>query len=88
MNKVENSSPPTRKARASRRVPLATRRPPAKPKLDPAPLAEWVRKIRELPDVRKDLVARVKAEIAAGTYETPEKLDAAIERLLEDLREA
>lgn len=34
---------------------------------------------------RADLVARVKNEIAAGTYETAEKLDAAVERLLDDI---
>lgn len=36
-------------------------------------------------DVRPDLVARVRNEIAAGTYETPEKLDAALESLLDDI---
>lgn len=35
--------------------------------------------------VRTDLVARVKNEIAAGTYESAEKLDAALERLLDDI---
>jgi hypothetical protein len=39
---------------------------------------------RERP-FRADLVARVRREIAAGTYETPEKLDVALERLLERL---
>ena len=38
------------------------------------------------PDIRADLVRRVRREIAAGTYETPEKLDAALDRLLEDLK--
>jgi negative regulator of flagellin synthesis FlgM len=42
-------------------------------------------KVHEIPDVRADLVARVKQEIKAGTYETPEKIDTAVERLLEDL---
>ena len=36
-------------------------------------------------DVRADLVARVRDEIAAGTYETPEKIDGAIERLLDEI---
>ena len=35
--------------------------------------------------VRQDLVDRVKQEIAAGTYDTPEKIDAALEELLSDL---
>jgi negative regulator of flagellin synthesis FlgM len=34
---------------------------------------------------RADLVARVKNEIAAGTYETAEKLDSALSRLLDDI---
>jgi len=40
---------------------------------------------QELPDVRTDLVAKVKAELAAGVYETPDKIEVAIERLLDDL---
>ena len=35
--------------------------------------------------IRPDLVARVRAEIAAGTYDTPEKWDAALDALLERL---
>ena len=34
---------------------------------------------------RADLVARVRKEIAAGTYDTPEKWEAALSRLLEKL---
>jgi hypothetical protein len=33
-------------------------------------------------DVRQDLVARVRREIQAGTYDTPEKMDAALDRLV------
>ena len=35
--------------------------------------------------VRAELVERVRAEIAAGTYETDAKFDAAIDRLIDDL---
>lgn len=41
-------------------------------------------KLAALPDTRADLVARVKAEIQAGTYETSDKLDAAITNMLEE----
>jgi hypothetical protein len=37
------------------------------------------------PSIRADLVARVRREIAAGVYDTPEKWDAALDRLLERL---
>lgn len=50
------------------------------------PMAEWIRRAKQLPPVRRDLVDRVKAEIAAGTYETPERLDATVDALLADLR--
>ena len=36
-------------------------------------------------DIRMDKVASIRAAIADGTYETPEKLDIALERLLERL---
>lgn len=35
--------------------------------------------------VRTDLVARIRAEIAAGTYETESRLDVAADRLAQDL---
>jgi hypothetical protein len=38
-----------------------------------------------MPIVREDLIRKVRAEIAAGKYETPQKLDIAVRRLLEDL---
>ncbi len=34
---------------------------------------------------RADLVARIRSEIALGTYETPAKLDAAMDRLLDEI---
>jgi negative regulator of flagellin synthesis FlgM len=34
--------------------------------------------------VRAERIAQIKSEIEAGTYETPEKLDAALERLLDE----
>ena len=36
-------------------------------------------------DVRTDKVADIKAQIASGTYEDDKKLDAAVDRLLDDL---
>ena len=41
--------------------------------------------LEKVPDVRQDLIDRVRSEIEAGTYETDEKVDVAINRLLEDL---
>ncbi|MCD6378538.1 MAG: hypothetical protein J7L99_06795 [Planctomycetes bacterium] len=47
-------------------------------------MMRWVRKARRLPAVRKDLVERIRREIADGVYETPEKLALAIERLIQE----
>ena len=40
---------------------------------------------RSLPDVRMDLVMRVRSEIARGMYETPEKLDVAVGRMFDEI---
>ena len=39
------------------------------------------------PDIRADLVRRIRREIAAGTYDTPEKMERALRRLLEEMDE-
>ncbi|GAG15162.1 unnamed protein product [marine sediment metagenome] len=44
-----------------------------------------VRMLAELPPIREELVSRIRVEINENRYETPEKLDIAIERLCEDL---
>jgi hypothetical protein len=38
-------------------------------------------------DIRADLVCRVRREIAAGTYDTPEKWELALDRLLRRLEQ-
>ncbi len=38
--------------------------------------------VEDTSDIRLDLVNRIRAEIAAGTYETEEKLDIALSRML------
>lgn len=39
------------------------------------------------PEIRAELVARIRRAIQQGTYETPEKLEIAFQRLLEELTE-
>ena len=53
--------------------------------LDLSPEIEFVAQVRDLPDIREDRVAAIRAEIARGTYETPEKLDVALSRLLDEI---
>lgn len=44
-------------------------------------------KLLGLPEIRQDLVDQVRAQIEAGTYDTPEKMDQAIESMLDDIEE-
>jgi negative regulator of flagellin synthesis FlgM len=61
--------------------------PSAKPsdRVDISAAAEAAIQARESGDVRHDLVNQIRAQLADGTYETPAKLDAAIERLLDEI---
>jgi hypothetical protein len=53
---------------------------PIGPEPSPAPCRPRKRGPRK---IRTELVDRVRAEIAAGVYDTPDKFQAALERLLE-----
>lgn len=44
-------------------------------------LSDMTKTSAESPKIRFDLVNRIKTEIAAGTYDTPDKMDIAIERM-------
>ncbi len=55
-----------------------------KDELDISPLAK---KLAEAGDLRQARLAQIKAAIEAGEYETPEKLEAAVDRLLDKLLE-
>ena len=53
--------------------------------LDISPEADLVSRVRDVPDIRADRVADIRQQIAAGTYETDEKLDLALSRLLDEI---
>lgn len=42
-------------------------------------------KVHELPEIRQERVTALRAAIAQGTYETPEKLEAALDRMLDEM---
>ena len=39
----------------------------------------------QVPEIRQDRVNAIRAQIAAGTYETPDKLDVALSRFLDEV---
>jgi len=47
--------------------------------------ARLLSQLSRIPDVRQGLIDRVQAEIDQGSYETPDKIDAAIDALAEDV---
>ena len=53
--------------------------------LDISPEASFVSQTRDIPDVRTELVSRIRAEIASGSYETEARLDGALNALLEEI---
>jgi anti-sigma28 factor (negative regulator of flagellin synthesis) len=73
-------------ARAPAREEAAPSRPQrAQDSVEFSPRAQLLSRLAELPDVRQGLIDRVRAEIASGTYETPDKIDALLEDLNQDL---
>jgi len=53
--------------------------------LDISPEADFVAQTRDLPEIREDRVASIRAQIEAGTYETPARLEAALSGLLDEI---
>jgi len=47
--------------------------------------ADLLSRIGELPEVRQERIDQIRTEIAGGAYETQEKLDLAIARLLDEI---
>lgn len=60
-------------------------RAPQVDQLDISPEAEFISQTRNIPDIRADRVAAIRAEINHGTYETAEKLEEALDRLLDEI---
>jgi negative regulator of flagellin synthesis FlgM len=53
--------------------------------LDISPEADFVAQARDLPEIREDRVAAIRAQIQSGAYETGDKLDIALSRLLDEI---
>jgi negative regulator of flagellin synthesis FlgM len=50
-----------------------------------SPLGQMLDGISSLPEIRQERVEEIRRQIAAGTYETPEKLERAMDNLLGEL---
>jgi anti-sigma28 factor (negative regulator of flagellin synthesis) len=90
INGLGSNSPIQKITQQPIRTEIPTDAPPPQPargadKLELSGMTHLLKTLKSN-DVRTDKVAQVKAEIEAGKYETDEKLDAAIDRLLDDLQ--
>ena len=47
--------------------------------------AQLIDQVHDIPDIRADRVSEIRAQIDAGVYETDEKLDVALGRLLDEI---
>jgi len=58
---------------------------PIQDELEISDVGRLVDKVGDVPEVRQDRVNAIRAQIAAGTYETDEKLEIAVGRLLDEI---
>lgn len=63
----------------------STQGPREADQLDISPEADLVSRIHDLPEIRADRVAEIRAQIESGAYETEAKLDVALDRLLDEI---
>jgi negative regulator of flagellin synthesis FlgM len=76
-------NPPHTAHRASGSQPAA--RSGSVDRVDISPAAEAAVEAAEGAPIRRELVDLIRREIAAGSYDTPEKMDIAMERLLDEM---
>ena len=77
-----------------KRVPKADEKPPdvsSEDKVQISPEAKFLSEVNQMldkiPEVRQEKIDQVRRLIAEGKYETPEKLDVAVDRLLGEIME-
>ena len=63
----------------------AAKAPAASDSVTISPAAEAALNATDTSGIRQDVVNRIRSEIAAGTYETPAKLDVALDRLIDEI---
>lgn len=58
---------------------------PIQDELQISDAAQLLDKVNDVPEMRTQRIEQIRAQIANGTYETQEKLDIAVERLLDEI---
>jgi flagellar biosynthesis anti-sigma factor FlgM len=78
---------PIQPAQPSRAAPIRPQQAPdrANDTVEISQVASLLAKVEDIPEVRAEKIAAIRAQIEAGTYITPEKIDITAERLLREL---
>lgn len=71
-------------SRTADRAGLTTPAPRTDDRAEISTVARLLSRLRALPDVRQELIDEVRAKITAGDYDTPEKLDRALDEMIRD----
>lgn len=80
---------PVQRTQSAASVPAPAATPPAFPQdeVEISSAGKMLDKLAQSSAVRAERLAQIQAAIADGTYETPQKLEAALERLLDEIRQ-
>lgn len=81
------ASPPRSTTPASETRPAAAASKPESPRdeLEISSAGKMLDQLSNSPEVRQERIARIREAIANGTYDTDEKLEAALERMFQDM---
>jgi negative regulator of flagellin synthesis FlgM len=63
----------------------ATESPAIHDEVNISDAARMVEQVHQAPAIQQDRVDSIRAQIAAGTYETPDKVNVAVNRLLDEI---
>ncbi|HTI51025.1 MAG TPA: flagellar biosynthesis anti-sigma factor FlgM [Planctomycetaceae bacterium] len=87
LNSVGASAPVSRTSPVQAAGPAAPAAPPAAPRdeVEISSVSRMLDDASRIPGVREQRLEQIKAAIEAGTYETPEKLQIALDRMLEQI---
>lgn len=78
------SEPRVRDAKVTTAAPVARGEDQVELSTEAQMLSPWLDKMKQMPAVRQDLVDQIRAQIANGSYDTPEKLSEALDGMISE----
>lgn len=87
LNPITPRTPVEARNGVARQAPESSRIARTEDQVELSDRALLLSRLRELPEMRQGLINQVRSAIERGDYDTPEKLDAAIEKMMADQRD-